>query len=495
MSENYSSAIFPDLGRQSKPLVPVLVCLVLIACAIGIGTVVLFETKDPKWGTYTFLCMLLAGLILGTGNLRHALFFLAALTVPLNVDFRFFARDRDVGGPSGLFLSGPDVCALLLLMLLLLVVLARQRELLRWCPRTTIPWLLLLGAATLSMPFSYDKTMTVYRGILLVQHMILYFVFANLLTTETDVRWALRYLVVALVLGSGLYLVSSFTGADFNLVTGEERSLATIEEYGGVVRASGTFGHPIQAGQYFVAAIWIPLALLCVSRHVLAPTLLYGIFAMGSVCTAYTLSRAAYISYICGLICYLYYGLRFRLIKISTAVASGMVVCILCLPVSGLVWARLTLDDHGAGESRKPLNKQAIYMASKNPVLGVGAGTYSMAMGDYRPPGLKIPWEHYVHNEYLMWWAECGTPGLLALLVFLGSAVLEARRTLKSRSPVLRAAGFAFLCMLAAWIPNMWFDTGLIGLAAPASRLLAITLGIIAATRIIEKTHENGFDR
>jgi O-antigen ligase len=377
------------------------------------------------------------------------------------------------------------VCAVLLLILLLLGTLARPTRRIRWCPRTTIPWLLLLGAVTLSLPLSFNKTVTVYRGILLVQHIVLYFTFANLLKTEADIDWALKCLVLALVLGGSLYLVSCFTSKDFDLVTGAGRELAKMDEYGGVVRPAGTFGHPIQAGQYFIGAIWISVALLGVSRYMHERILLYISFALGSVCIIYTLSRAAYIGYVCGLLSYLLYGVRSGLVRVSNAIASAMIVFVLLVLIGGLAWSRLTLDDKGSGEGRTPLNKQAVYIAGKHPFVGVGAGAYGLAMGGYQPPGVEIAWQAYVHNEYLLWWAECGTPGLLALFLFLASAVHVAWRAAKTQSPALRAPGFALLCMIAALLPNMWYDAGAIGTATACARLLTVVLGIIAAAMAI----------
>lgn len=474
-------------GSRAKTLIPLCMGLVLTACSLGIGTAVLLDRFDPKWGIYVCLCMLGSALILATGHLRHALLFLAAFTLPLGVDFRLFARARDLTGSDGVFLSFPDVSTLLLLAILILAMLARSGLRVRLCSRTTTPWLLLLAAVILSVPLSFDKTVSVYRGILVVQHAFLYFVFANLVRTEDDVGWVLKYLVLGLTLGGSLYLISCFTGKDFNLVTGAARELETFDQYGGVFRPSGTFGHPIQAGQYFIAAAWIPLALLGSSRNVLGRLLLYGVFALASVCIAYTLSRAAYLGYICQLLFYLVYGVWSGSTKISTAVISAVIVSFLLVLVGGLVWNRLTLDDQGSGESRKPLNKQAIYMAVKNPAVGVGAGTYAMAMDQFRPPGLKIPWRHYVHNEYLMWWAECGTPGLLALLLLMTAAFREAWATAKNKQTVIKATGLAALCMLVGSLPNMWYDIGFIALALPAARLFTILLGVTAAAAAIAR--------
>ncbi|MBI5094600.1 MAG: O-antigen ligase family protein [Candidatus Hydrogenedentes bacterium] len=488
MAENSSWVMAPGSDLRPKTLVVVLIGLLLVGCVIGLGSTVLFEKFDPKWGTYTCFGALVIGLILAVGNLRHSLLFIAAFTLPLNIEVRIFTRDS--AGSKGIFLTAPDMCVLVLIALLLLGMLANKREQIRWCPRTTMPWLLLLIGVNLSLPFSFEKTQTVYYGVVLIQHILLYFVFANLLRTEADVSRALKFLVLGLTLGSALYLLSCFTGKDFNVVTGEAKSLEGMEEYGGVVRPSGTFGHPIQAGQYFNAAVWIPLALLSTTRHGLTRVLLYAIFAVGCICTVYTLSRSAYIGFIGGLLCYLICGVRVGLVRPGTGVKIAVIILLLLMVVGGLAWDRLTLDDGGSGEVRKPLNQQAIYIALKHPLVGVGAGAYKSAMWGNQPPGVTIPWQNYVHNEYLLWWAECGTIGLLALLLFLFSAARTGFRTLKNRSLTHKAAGFALVCMLAALVPNIWFDAGVVAATTACARLMAVVLGINAAAIAIAQERQ-----
>jgi len=76
--------------------------------------------------------------------------------------------------------------------------------------------------------------------------------------------------------------------------------------------------------------------------------------------------------------------------------------------------------------------QSAIRMANDHPILGVGAGHFSVNFGTrYRPPGestTSMPWQN-AHSIYFMILAELGYPGLLfVLLLFFSNWISNNRR-------------------------------------------------------------------
>lgn len=129
-------------------------------------------------------------------------------------------------------------------------------------------------------------------------------------------------------------------------------------------------------------------------------------------------------------------------------------------------------------------------MAVDHPILGVGAGHFPVKYGvEYRPPGFgpnEIPWQT-AHSIYFVILGELGFPGLLVLIIFIGSNLAANRRVVReilerndqqaitdvrllaclSASLIAFAVGGAFLT--AIYYPHMYV---LAGLHAAARRLV-----------------------
>lgn len=89
-------------------------------------------------------------------------------------------------------------------------------------------------------------------------------------------------------------------------------------------------------------------------------------------------------------------------------------------------------ENESSAASRLIIWQSAIQMANDHPILGVGAGQFSVNFGrHYRPSGettTSMPWQN-AHSIYFMILAELGYPGLLMLLLFvITNLVTNSRR-------------------------------------------------------------------
>lgn len=101
-----------------------------------------------------------------------------------------------------------------------------------------------------------------------------------------------------------------------------------------------------------------------------------------------------------------------------------------------------TISDYqneGSAQGRIEAWKGAIWMATDNPILGVGAGQFPTAFGTkYRTPGAAhMPWLT-AHSSYFLVLGELGFPGFFVLLTLV---IGNMRANLKLRREILARAG------------------------------------------------------
>lgn len=130
-----------------------------------------------------------------------------------------------------------------------------------------------------------------------------------------------------------------------------------------------------------------------------------------------------------------YQWLRSRNKALGVMVGSAVLMLILAFAPPQYFERMNTLKDYEQESSaafRLIIWQSAIRMANDHPILGVGAGHFSVNFGTrYRPPGestTSMPWQN-AHSIYFMILAELGYPGLLFLLtLFFSNWVGNHRR-------------------------------------------------------------------
>ncbi|MDB4516528.1 O-antigen ligase family protein [Crocinitomicaceae bacterium] len=141
--------------------------------------------------------------------------------------------------------------------------------------------------------------------------------------------------------------------------------------------------------------------------------------------------------------------------------------------------------------------KSAMRMAADNPILGVGAGSFPVALGtSYRPPewGDKyLPWVT-AHSLYFLVLGEMGFPGLILFLVLIIGNYRRVNKLYKAASDSMDGQRVSYTRLFLA------LNSSLIGFAVGGAFLsvayyphLYILLGlIVASTFIFESSNNNG---
>ncbi len=124
---------------------------------------------------------------------------------------------------------------------------------------------------------------------------------------------------------------------------------------------------------------------------------------------------------------FFYQWLRSRNKAIGVMAGAAVLVMILAFAPPQYFERMNTLknyEEESSAAFRLIIWQSAIRMANDHPILGVGAGHFSVNFGTrYRPPGestTSLPWQN-AHSIYFMILAELGYPGLLFLLTLFFS--------------------------------------------------------------------------
>lgn len=153
-------------------------------------------------------------------------------------------------------------------------------------------------------------------------------------------------------------------------------------------------------------------------------------------------------------------------------------------------------EEEGSAMGRIMAWKAAMRMAADNPVLGVGAGYFAIALGtEYKPPefgDVNMPWLT-AHSLYFLVLGELGFPGLILILSMIIGNNRRVRRLFKaaddSTDGRLLSYSRLFLMLNASLIA---FAVGGAFLSVAYYPHLYILLGlIVASTYVYESEIEN----
>lgn len=161
---------------------------------------------------------------------------------------------------------------------------------------------------------------------------------------------------------------------------------------------------------------------------------------------------------------------RRRGLSLRGPIAILVILTLLYLPFHNVISARLLGDDKGSAASRIPLMYLAFRIFADNPVLGVGANNFSVAMGPYLTPEFRHPalpcqevtcrqgFVYAVHNKYLLVLCETGIGGLAAFLAFLFAALRRGWHCWNFRDSFLSPLALGFLVGIAGHMVHMNVD-------------------------------------
>lgn len=431
----------------------------------------------------TALCILAAA-ALSARIVRRALLATLLLNISLQVQKHLFLRTdvSDLGSLGGLQVSLTNL-TLAWLYLMWLVEAAFRRSkgpavpagVSRSSGVIALGGLLVLTYA-MSMLVAGDRELAAFEVAYTAELLLLLVYVAMTTVSRDDVLFIVRVLLVGLVIQSTLILAQ---------VLGFVRDLDVIgfkarAEFAGDPRVSGTIGSPNPAAAYLglsmVLALGVQLAAIQRKDRWLA---VIGL-ALSLVPMIFTGSRGGWVLLVVGFGILVVAGRR-RL-PLKTMASATVLLVALVLPFKGAVLDRLFGDDKGSAESRMPMNRVALAMIEDNPVLGVGANNYAVAMPSYAAAGLPGGFFYTVHNKFLLVAAETGAGGLLLFVAFLLAILREGWKAWRLRDPVLSPIALGCVAGIAGLMWQMNVEPAR---TDPYSHVIWLYGGLVLAMRRI----------
>jgi putative inorganic carbon (hco3(-)) transporter len=401
------------------------------------------------------------------------------LDIPIEFGTHLFYRDDEAlwGALGGLSISATTLALAGLYVAWLVRALAKRTPMLRSGLHINLPLALYLAITMLSVIVAQDKILSLFEVYLLLEACLVYFYVANNVRTRQDALFVVWTLLIGCLLESLIIVVTKFTVTSLTAWDLPIHIHGMLEQ-GRLYRAGGTVGQPNTTGAYLSIMLASAASVLFTDLGRGHKWLAAGILGIGGVALIFTFSRGGWLALVLALMVLGFVAWRERGLSLKKPVAALALAAVVYLPFHQAVSTRLFADDKGSAESRIPLNRLAFRMIEANPLLGVGANNFTVAMDRYVTSEFRREWLFAVHNKYLLIWTETGAGGLLAYLAFLWGTLRRGWKCWKFGDPLLSAIALGFVAGVAGYMVHQNVD---LFRGRPLQQLLCLIAGLLAA--------------
>ena len=482
---------------------------VMLGVAAAIYAVALTQT-DPRTAAIGWVALAGAAGLLCLGSARRialALLIILATTLPIFIGKFFFvhlrAPDQYVSHLAnvGVQFSIPVAAAIAFLAVQFLTpVNERPIRGFRIEPVTASGAAFVIASGILTLINAADARLVWFETLRFALLFLLTFVVAIL--DRRAMRLFLLALAAAVLLQGLLALGQYASGGSLGLtILGELPTRAERIDFVDIVRPSGTFGNANALGGFFALTLPLLLGLLLVSDR-RCDRIVYGAaFALGLGGLIATLSRGAWLSLPLTLmiVTVVVLGRRLFTLKAGVAMAAlGLTAVAAAIVIGPLIITRLTGDDAGSALSRLPMISATMSVIEQFPIFGAGLNNFADALVRHDRTGfVQVALAGrdnslFVHNLYLLVWAETGVVGLLAFLWYVVSAFVVAYLVIRrSRASFDRAVACGAALGLFAQMVQGAFDIGFRVPFGSLGSLVACQIGLIAAVKLWQDEGRN----
>jgi hypothetical protein len=436
------------------------------AAVLGIflGTsAVVISTLPSPWPQLLLVLVALPFLGLISGNLRKLLLGVALLDIPLQLDTHLGFRPdlADLGSLGGWSISATTfaLCGLYGLWAIELLGRVGRRARPDW--RASLPATVYLACVGLSLLIAEDVTAGTFQLVLLAQMLLLYVYIVSTIRTREDVVFVLTLLLGGLLAESALMIALHFIGQNVAIPGIAGRVSSTVTAQGQDLRIGGTIGSANSAAIYLSLLLAPALSVLLTPLGPWRKRLAFVALTAGAGALLVTLSRGGWVAFGVSAVIVCVLATRRRWLSPSAPAALAGLAVVAALMFQDTIADRLVGYDEGSAHSRVPLMQLAIRIIEDQPVLGVGANNYGLAMQRYVTPDFSDyggEWLYLVHNNYLLVWAETGVPGLVAFLWFVLATVWMGWRAWRRNDRLLAPLALGLTAALIGHLIYMSVD-------------------------------------
>lgn len=416
------------------------------------------DALPSERGPFLLLAVIFPFVAMVVGDLRKLLLALILLDIPFPLDTHldYHIKAAEAGAIGGLGLSVTTASLLGLYALWIAELLTKANYKARPLLRASLPPALYVGLATLSAFFAHDAGLSLFEVVLLWQTLLLFLYVASTVRTRQEVLFIVAMLLIGLVLEGLVILASQLLGHSLPLPGIEGGAGLSTERGGSFYRAGGTLGSPNVAAGYLSIALMLPASVLLTKLALPYKGLAALALGLGGVALILTFSRGGWVAF--GLAMAILVLPAWRRGWLSPGVPLAMAALAVLPPLVFPDALAARLSGEVADNGRIPLVQLAFRMIEQNPVLGIGPNNFAVAMLQYATPELAYAWLYTVHNKYLLVWAETGTGGLLAFLLFLSVTVSRGWRCWRSNDRLIAALGLGLAAAMLGHMVHMLVD-------------------------------------
>jgi O-antigen ligase len=451
----------------------------------------LFTTKvsslPPQWAPLFVAAVLFLALMMLVRDVRKLLLAVILWDIPFRVDIHPGYREEaaQLGAVAGFDISITTIVLVILYVMWIGEFFTKRASTPRPLVQPSLPVILYLAFAVLSVSVASDVTLSAFQIFLLLHMLLLYLYIASTVQTRQEVVFIVMMLLVGLILESAIIVGVGLTGRDFTFAgmsTAVDANFA--EKAWQSVRPGGTIGSPNNAASYLSIALSIALGVMLSRLRPWYKWLAASALGLGGVALILTLSRGGWTAFAVSLVILCLAAWRRGWLSPTVLCALVITGALVALFYQDAIFTRLTEDDKGAMYSRIPLVKLALRMIAENPVLGVGANNFALRMNDYITPDIVGEWLYTVHNKYLLVWSETGIGGLLAFLWFFVATLRRGWQGWRFSDPILAPLALGLAAATCGHMVHMFSE---VFNGRPLTELLALISGLLTVIHRLQR--------
>lgn len=458
----------------------IITALVMVLVGIAFGLIAQrLENLPMRWSGAVLVCFAIFLMVVISGKIRSIFLSLLILSILLSFNYHITYRPH-IGISDGIAIGGINLC-LIILVLIWIHEIRDGKNQIDFFPATTIPILVMLIVAVLSLWNSSDRVLSLYGIVSYVEALIFYFYCANNLKSKKDLKLALLTLQLCMLIQGGICILETATNTNF--ITSFK--VFGKEPYSTVFRPGGLTGGPTYAGGYLAALLPLVFVQFFIFKNKMGKILTFLTSMIGITGLVLTLTRGAWLAAAIASIPTMLLLLRHRFVRIRHIAMVIMLIVAMLVVFRGRVFLRFSEGPQNL-RNRVHLLQTAANMVKAYPIAGIGLNTFHTEMQRYVPPHLAYEWIYLVHNKYMLVWSETGTLGLISFLWLFASALRRAFRLSHSRDLLLSATSIGLFGSLVIIGIHMHFESYSGGAAL---NQFWLSIAMVAGLREIQKAY------
>jgi putative inorganic carbon (hco3(-)) transporter len=461
------------------------------------GLILAISDATPVWIALLFCALLFMAVIFFMGDTKTVFLFCFIMTCTIDITKKLASE-----GLQGLSISISDIFLFLFLIYWFFDKKIVRKEKIYFSTLHKVALIYLIWIWINALTSQYPLA-GILPAITTIKYYLIFVALSDYIENPEHIRTILYAFGAGLALQLPMVIAQFVTKSRLELQGIKQTAIGVrllFEQGGGIeaFRPLGFLGHPNELADYLVFILPTLFLLSFLGRRKIGriPWLLCtSLFISGLLCLVVTLSRGGWLSLTVAFAVLFAAGYRKGIMSGRHLMALFSVILAIMVAIAVLyptAYLRITERDEHSTESRMLLNDQALLIIKRNPLMGVGFGSYSLAAQRNIPVSFSHVSKAYqenllkavVHNKYLVVAAENGLIGLALFLTLLFAFLSAFFKVRQWPTPVYYCLALGLTCGIMGQLVFYLVDNCYADIPV---ELLWIFFGFLAALFKIQK--------